>query len=395
MTLPATSPAAAPAPIPPLAATLATWIGRVCAGAGPEAPGPAGAPDRAGWLGAALPFAFVYGGRPSADLLPSWERRASLPAPPEGAGAGAPATGSVSLRDPQTGLVVTWEATLYPDTPAVTWLLTFRNEGPRDTPILERVRALHLRAATDPYDLVRLLRHRGARHPGRLRPPGALPAQRAPRPLPPRLRRGAQQQRRLALLRRRDQRRRRRRPRRRRRLERAVGGPDRAGALRPAPGRRARPARPERSGVRLPQPRPPAPRSGDGGGAPHAAPGGADPHAPASCSSPGRATAGAGRTPCAASCTTTSPPERWSPGRGRGRGGSARPCRRCGAAWASPTPPGRPWAPASPTRGSPPLGAQLPRVDYVLLDAGSVPGPRLVPRASATTPCAGTSSLTG
>ena len=155
MTMPATSPAAAPDPIPPLAATLATWIGRVCAGSGPEAPGPAGAPDRAGWLGAALPFAFVYGGRPSADLLPSWERTASLPAPPEGAvaGPGAPATGSVSLRDPQTGLVVTWEATLYPDTPAVTWLLTFRNEGPRDTPILERVRALHLRAATDPYDL--------------------------------------------------------------------------------------------------------------------------------------------------------------------------------------------------------------------------------------------------
>jgi alpha-galactosidase len=129
----------------PLAQLLADWVERVQAGPNEEAGEEA---DGAGWLAHALPFSFVYGGRSSAELIGSWRRStASGPAP------GAPRVRSVVLQDPATGLVATWEATTYAEPAAVTWLVTFRNEGQADTPILERVRALDLVAATDCYDL--------------------------------------------------------------------------------------------------------------------------------------------------------------------------------------------------------------------------------------------------
>jgi alpha-galactosidase len=125
-------------------AAVNRWLDRVVAGS-PATLGSAG-PD--GWLATGLPLSFVYGGRPSGELLGAWERTTATRAAPDGA-----TVRTVTLADPASGLVLTWEATAYADHPAVTWLVTFRNTGAAPTPLLEQVRALDLVAATDPYDL--------------------------------------------------------------------------------------------------------------------------------------------------------------------------------------------------------------------------------------------------
>jgi alpha-galactosidase len=142
----------APGSAPALAALLDRWVERVQAGGAEAEVGPAlGSPGAEGWLSAALPLSFVYGGTPSAALLgPSggWTRSTRTRAEPDGRTVRA-----VTLRDPATGLEVTWEATTYAGHPAVTWLGTFANRGEASTPLLEAVRALDLTAATDCYDL--------------------------------------------------------------------------------------------------------------------------------------------------------------------------------------------------------------------------------------------------
>jgi alpha-galactosidase len=122
------------------------WVERVQAGG--EGPG-VGSPGADGWLSAALPMSFVYGGTPSAELLAGWRRAAATRAEPDGR-----TVRTVTLADLATGLEVTWEATTYAGHPAVTWLGTFANRGSAPTPVLEAVRALDLTAATDCYDLV-------------------------------------------------------------------------------------------------------------------------------------------------------------------------------------------------------------------------------------------------
>src|SRR5206468_953059 len=129
----------------PVGAALARWVRRVWAG---ETEPRVGAPGTDGWLSAALPFSFQYGERPSAELLPSWSRQTAMR---EEAGR---TVLTVRLTDPTTGLVATWEATLDQELPAVEWLLTFRNDGAADTPLVENVRALDLVAATDHHELV-------------------------------------------------------------------------------------------------------------------------------------------------------------------------------------------------------------------------------------------------
>ncbi|HEV8638300.1 MAG TPA: glycoside hydrolase family 36 protein [Chloroflexota bacterium] len=126
-------------------AALARWVRRVWAG---ETEPPVGAPGTDGWLSAALPFSFQYGGRPSAELLPTWSRQTAV-RDEEGR-----TVLTVRLTDPTTGLVVTWEAALDKELLAVEWLLTFRNDGAADTPPVEDVRALDLVAATDYHELV-------------------------------------------------------------------------------------------------------------------------------------------------------------------------------------------------------------------------------------------------
>ncbi len=94
---------------------------------------------RHGEIGTELPFSFIYGGKPSGELLgrcqravkeeqldPTRRRRA------------------LTLFDPDTGLEVRAVATLYLDTPAVEWTLHFANKGAKPTPILEQVKAVDL-----------------------------------------------------------------------------------------------------------------------------------------------------------------------------------------------------------------------------------------------------------
>jgi alpha-galactosidase len=84
-----------------------------------------------------IPFSFVYGGKNSADFLDKWKsqvkdekidttkRRLTL-----------------ILNDPETGLEVRAIATIYTDTAGVDWTLHFTNKGGKDTPVLEKVKAI-------------------------------------------------------------------------------------------------------------------------------------------------------------------------------------------------------------------------------------------------------------
>jgi len=78
--------------------------------------------------GAAIPFSFRYGDRPSSALLPTWRRED-----------GPDAT---SFRDPETGLVCRCDVIRYADFPAVEWVLRFTNTGNRETPIIADIEPL-------------------------------------------------------------------------------------------------------------------------------------------------------------------------------------------------------------------------------------------------------------
>ncbi len=83
------------------------------------------------------PFSFVYGGKPSSELLSAWEQSVDGPAPGDG-----PRTRTLTLRDPATGLEVRAVCTLYTDVPGVDWTLYFTNTGTADSPVLEAIRSL-------------------------------------------------------------------------------------------------------------------------------------------------------------------------------------------------------------------------------------------------------------
>lgn len=95
--------------------------------------------DLARWSSIAceLPFSFLYAGKPSSELLKTWKRTAVEQKP-----SGVTRRRTLSLSDPDTGLEVRAQATLYLDTPAVEWTLHFTNKGQKPTPILERVRGV-------------------------------------------------------------------------------------------------------------------------------------------------------------------------------------------------------------------------------------------------------------
>ena len=86
------------------------------------------------WRPEQVPFYFKYGGRDSSQLLTAWRITDQV----------VPGTGGQTHRysytDPATRLRVTAEVRLYPDHPgAVDWVLTFRNNGHADTPILKDI----------------------------------------------------------------------------------------------------------------------------------------------------------------------------------------------------------------------------------------------------------------
>jgi alpha-galactosidase len=100
-----------------------------------------------------LPFSFLYGGQPSADLLGKWQRTATEELTPDG-----PQRRIVTFTDPQTGLEVRAVATVYTDTPAVEWTLYFTNKGDKDSPILEQVKALDTTVKSGVSNDIKLLR---------------------------------------------------------------------------------------------------------------------------------------------------------------------------------------------------------------------------------------------
>jgi len=106
------------------------------------------APDL--WKSANVPFSFVYAGKPSAQILSTWQ---AADEPATGA-AGAP-THLYIYTDPATHLRVTAEVRLFPDFPGtVDWVIRFRNEGTVDTPIIENIMPLNWAITAVPGDCV-------------------------------------------------------------------------------------------------------------------------------------------------------------------------------------------------------------------------------------------------
>ena len=112
------------------------------------------------------PFSFMYGKRPSASFLQTWNRSFTQSVDADtgagtgscgadtcagadiGAGAGTGGCGATrytaSWADPETGLEVTCKAVSYPGYPAIEWTVYFKNNGTEDTPILEDIQGMDI-----------------------------------------------------------------------------------------------------------------------------------------------------------------------------------------------------------------------------------------------------------
>lgn len=93
------------------------------------------------------PFSFIYKGKESSDILKDWTVTEKSEE-----NDGFRKLYTVTVRDPVSGLAVTYKAAEYRDFPAIEWVLNFKNEGKNDTPILENIRALDI-------NLTRTLEH--------------------------------------------------------------------------------------------------------------------------------------------------------------------------------------------------------------------------------------------
>jgi len=99
------------------------------------------------------PFSFTYGGRPSSELLKTWEFKR------DARKLDAQRTQhTLTYTEPKTGLVLRCVAVEYHDFPTVEWTLYFNNSGQADTPILENIQALDA-AWERPGDAEFLLHH--------------------------------------------------------------------------------------------------------------------------------------------------------------------------------------------------------------------------------------------
>jgi len=88
------------------------------------------------------PWSFIYGSRKSAELLPQWKHARQSQTPRAGQ-----AKRTETWSDPNTGLEVRLEMVWFQDLPAVEWLLSFKNTGKEDTPILQQVWPLDYRVS--------------------------------------------------------------------------------------------------------------------------------------------------------------------------------------------------------------------------------------------------------
>ncbi len=83
------------------------------------------------------PFSFVYGGKPSSELLEHWEVKRTTRRLDEQRN-----EYTVTYTDPATQLIVRCVGVAYIDYPTVEWTVYFKNGGTARTPILEKIQAL-------------------------------------------------------------------------------------------------------------------------------------------------------------------------------------------------------------------------------------------------------------
>lgn len=91
------------------------------------------------WLGAGLPFSFLYAGKTSHPAADGWELARRGPTREDHA-----EKRELSWIEPRSGLKVTWQVKRFLKYPAVEWLVTFENTGSEDTQIIENVQSLSL-----------------------------------------------------------------------------------------------------------------------------------------------------------------------------------------------------------------------------------------------------------
>ena len=84
--------------------------------------------------GETAPFSFVYGGKSSAELLPSWEKKTETKKLDD-----KRIEQTITWKDPATGLQVVLKGIRFTDFPTAEWTVSFTNTGKADTPILEKV----------------------------------------------------------------------------------------------------------------------------------------------------------------------------------------------------------------------------------------------------------------
>jgi len=86
------------------------------------------------------PFSFVYDGKPFSELAKTWKvERAAKKLDNHRT------EHTITYADPKTGLMVRSMGIAYDDFPTIEWTLYFKNTGPADTPIIEKIQALDVR----------------------------------------------------------------------------------------------------------------------------------------------------------------------------------------------------------------------------------------------------------
>ena len=98
------------------------------------------------------PFSFLLGGKPSAVLVKEWKHAEFRNQPDQ-------TRQRFTWTDPQSGLRVVAEMTLFGRYPAAEWVLRFENTGKQDTPILEDIQALNVSLMTGDSKVPGMLHH--------------------------------------------------------------------------------------------------------------------------------------------------------------------------------------------------------------------------------------------
>jgi alpha-galactosidase len=105
-----------------------------------------------------LPFSFQYNGKPSSEVLKTFEARASDETTDDNL-----RRISLTFNDADTGFEVRCEAVVYPNFPTAEWTLYFKNNGDKDSPIVSEIRALDIVLDRRGADEFVLHHHKGSR----------------------------------------------------------------------------------------------------------------------------------------------------------------------------------------------------------------------------------------